>query len=130
MTTLPGTGVGVGLGVGAAVVNEKTKFEAIWSGGSSVSESVICVAATFTVQVVFCGRSEVGSNVNVAEGDPVCEIGCGVPVGQSIVNALLVALTLSLKVIVMLESIATFVAPSTGLVVVTDGAISPPPVKV
>ena len=69
----------------------------MWSGGSIRSVSLISSLCTVMVQTVPAGRFVVGVSVNVVAGDDVCEKLSGVPVGHSIVNALLVALTDSLK---------------------------------
>src|SRR5437879_5637383 len=94
------------------------------SGGSTVSTSLIWFAITVTVQTVPFGRSEVGSSVIVEPGEPLTLKASGVPVGHSIVNELPVAVTGSLKLMSMFVLRATSVAPSAGLVLVTDGAAS------
>src|SRR5437762_20132 len=86
------------------------------SGGSTVSVSVIWFACTVIVQTTPAGRFDVGVKVNDVAGDEVCENASGVPVGQSIENAVFVALTDSLKLISMVVSRATSVAPSAGVV--------------
>ena len=94
------------------------------SGGSTVSVSVIWFACTVIVQTTPAGRFDVGVKVNDVAGDEVCEKGSGVPVGHSIENAVFVALTDSLKLMSMVVSRATSVAPSAGVVVLTLGAAS------
>src|SRR6266550_8906358 len=94
------------------------------SGGSIGSVSLIWSAITVTVQVVFRDRLAVGSRVMAEPGEPLTVKACGVPVGQSSVNELPVAVTGSLKLIKMLAPIGTPVAVSAGLVLVTLGAAS------
>src|SRR5205085_6960736 len=94
------------------------------SGGSTVSVSLIWLATTLTVQTVPAGRVADGVRVNVVAGDEVCEKLSGVPVGHAVVNALLVAVTDSLKAMSMVVSRATSVAPSAGDVLLTVGAVS------
>src|SRR5919206_176347 len=94
------------------------------SGGSTVSVSLISSLWTVIVQTVPAGRFADGVSVNDVAGDEVCENAFEVPVGHSIVNAFDVALTDSLKVIWIVVSRATSVAPSAGVVVVTAGAES------
>ena len=98
------------------------------SGGGSVS--VICAAITFTVQVVPAGRFEDGVRVMVVAGDALWLNVFGVPTGHSSENALAVALTLSLKVTEIVEFTATFVAAEAGVVLMTEGALSPAPLAV
>ena len=85
------------------------------------------MATTVTVQIVLKGRSTVGSSVNTLDGELLCVKVFGVAAGHSSVNALPVALTLSVNVIEILESAGTFVAPFTGEVLSTEGAVSPAP---
>src|SRR6266536_2797107 len=96
----------------------------MWSGGSTESTSLIWFASTVTVQIVPAGRSLFGSSVIPVPGEPLTVTGSGVPVGHSSVNELPLAVTLSLKSTVMLVSIATWSAPSAGVVLVTEGAAS------
>ena len=86
--------------------------------------SLISSLCTVMVQTVPAGRFVVGVSVNVVAGDDVCEKLSGVPVGHSIVNALLVALTDSLKLMSIVVSRATSVAPLAGVVLLTLGAAS------
>src|SRR2546423_12731221 len=79
-------------------------------------------ATAVTVQTVACGRSDVGSSVIEEPGEPETEKLCAPP--QSIVNELELTVTDSLKFRTMLVFTATWVAPSAGDVVVTDGAAS------
>src|SRR5262245_29998561 len=95
------------------------------SGGSIVSVSEICEAVTLTVQVVPAGRFEDGVRVMVVAGDALWVNVCGVPTGHSSDKALAVALTLSLKVTEIVEFTGTFVAPEVGVVLETEGALSP-----
>src|SRR5690242_4525726 len=67
------------------------------SGGSTASVSLISSLWTVMVQTVPAGRFALGVKVNDVAGDEVCEKLSGVPVGHSIVKALFVALTDSLK---------------------------------
>src|SRR5207244_8632520 len=108
----------------AFVVKENVKSAAMWSGGSIRSVSLISSLWTVMVQTVPAGRFVVGVSVNVVAGDEVCEKLSGVPVGHSIVNALLVALTDSLKLMSIVVSRATSVAPLAGVVPLTLGAAS------
>src|ERR1041385_1181414 len=96
----------------------------MWSGGSTESVSLISSLWTVVVQTVPAGRFALGVSVNEVAGDEVCEKLSGVPVGHSIVKALFVALTDSLKVIWIAVSRATSVAPSAGDVLLTLGAAS------
>src|SRR5437764_2417776 len=89
-----------------------------------MSVSLISSLATLTVQTVPDGRFAVGVRVIVVAGDEDCENVSGVPVGHSIVNALFVALIDSLKLIWIVVSRATSVAPSAGVVLLTLGAAS------
>src|SRR5580765_6295864 len=63
----------------------------------------------------------------LALGDALCVNGCGEPVGHWRLNAVADAVTLSLKLITMVELKATLVAPLAGVVLLTKGAVSPPP---
>src|ERR1700750_2575476 len=94
------------------------------SGGSKLSASVIPAAKTVTVQVVPAGRSAVGSSVKLAEGDELSVKVCGEPAGHWTEKEPAVALTGSVKLIVMFEFCATLVAPFAGEVVVTVGPAS------
>ena|SRR5207302_266853 len=96
----------------------------MWSGGSTVSVSLISSLWTVMVQTVPAGRFAVGVSVIVVAGEEVCEKASGVPVGHSIENALFVALIDSLKFTSMTVSRATSVAPSAGVVLLTLGAAS------
>src|SRR5437868_4168653 len=96
----------------------------MWSGGSIASVSLISSLWTVIVHTVPAGRSALGVKVNDVAGDDVCENASVVPVGHSIVKALVVALTDSLKVIWIVVSRATSVAPSAGVVLLTLGAAS------
>src|ERR687885_1508543 len=94
------------------------------SGGSTVSTSLIWFPITFTEHVTPSGRSLVGSSVIDEPGEPLTEKLSGVPVGHSSVNELLLTVTDSLKFTTMFVFTATWVAPSAGDVVVTEGAAS------
>ena len=83
------------------------------------------MAITVTVQDVLYGRSEEGFNVKVLLGEAPCTNVCDEPEGHSMVKALGVAFTLSLKLTTIFELTATFVARSAGEVPVTVGAASP-----
>ena len=107
----------------ASVVNENVRLAGRLSGGSRVSASLMPAAYTVIVQLAPWGSAPVGSSVTVALPDPLMAKGIGV---ASHVKAKepAVALTGSLKVTVGLTSVATWVAPSAGLVEVTLGAAS------
>src|SRR5215204_1501910 len=98
------------------------------SGGSPASTSVTFAATTVTVQIVPTGKSEIGSRTKLltppgAAGKTVKAI--GVATGHSNVNAVESRiLTFSLKLIVMLVFVATWIAPFVGIVVVTAGGVS------
>ena len=62
---------------------------------------------TLTEQIVPSGRSLVGSSVIAVPGEPEIEKACGVAVGHSSVNELVLAVTGSLKVTTTLLSTAT-----------------------
>src|SRR5919199_5183701 len=94
------------------------------SGGSTESTSLIWLAITVTEQIVPSGRSLVGSGVIAEPGEPLTLKLSGVPVGQSSVNELVVAVTGSLKLTTMFVFTATWSAASAGDVVVTVGAAS------
>src|SRR5207248_2290286 len=94
------------------------------SGGSTVSTSLIPVAITFTEQTVPSGRLLVGSSVIDEPGEPLTVKLSGVPVGQSSVNELVVAVTGSLKLTTMFVFTATWSAPSADEGGVAVGAAS------
>src|SRR5438034_7789502 len=94
------------------------------SGGSTESTSLIWFAITFTEQIVPSGRSLVGSSVIDEPGEPLTVKLSGVPVGHSRVNELPDAVTGSLKLTTTFVFTATWVAPSAGDVLVTEGAAS------
>src|SRR6266480_6065239 len=94
------------------------------SGGSTESTSLIWFAITFTEQIVPSGRSLVGSSVIDEPGEPLTVKLSGVPVGHSSVNELPDAVTGSLKLTTTFVFTATWVAPSAGDVLVTEGAAS------
>src|SRR5207244_8085118 len=96
----------------------------MWSGGSTRSVSLISSLCTVMVQTVPAGRFDVGVSVIVVAGEEDCEKASGVPVGHSIVKAVFVALIDSLKLIWIVVSRATSVAPLAGVVVLTLGAAS------
>ena len=73
------------------------------------------------------GSDASGVSVNVVAGDAVCVNACGERAGHSRLKALAEAVTLSLKLITMVELTATLVAPLAGVVLLTLGAVSPPP---
>src|SRR5256885_2259478 len=100
------------------------------SGGSTKSVSLIWFAITFTVHVVPCGRSDVGSSVIVDPGEPETANVLADEVGHSRLNELVVALTDSLKFTTMFVFNATGDAPLAGDVEVTLGAVSAAAVKV
>src|SRR5437764_6213726 len=70
------------------------------------------------------GRLPVGSSVIAEPGEPLTLKVAGVPVGQSSVKELVVAVTGSLKLTTMFVFTATFWAASAGEVLVTVGAAS------
>src|SRR5689334_14447793 len=96
----------------------------MWSGGSTASVSLISSLWTVIVQTVPAGRLADGVSVNDIAGDEVCAKAFDVPAGHSSVNALFVALTDSLKLMSIVVSRATSVAPSAGVVLLTLGAAS------
>ena len=73
------------------------------------------------------GSGELGVSVNVVAGDAVCVNVRGEPAGHSRLKALADAVTLSLKLMTMVELTGTLVAPAAGVVLLTLGAVSPPP---
>src|SRR2546421_660712 len=94
------------------------------SGGSTVSTSLIPLASTVTEQIVPSGRLPVGSSVIDEPGEPLTVKLTGVPVGQSSVNELFVAVTGSLKLTTMFVFTATWSAALAGEVLVTVGTAS------
>jgi hypothetical protein len=112
---------------GLAVVKDSVWFAAIVSGGSVESPSVTSLAVTSTTHVTPAGSGDVGVSVNVAAGDDVCVNSRGEPSGHSRLKALAEAVTLSLKLIVMVELTETLLAPVAGVVLLTLGALSPLP---
>jgi hypothetical protein len=94
------------------------------ASGDPASTSLMPLECTVTVQVVPAGRLLVGVSVNELAGDELVLNGIGVPVGHSMLNALPVAFTDSLKLIVIPVPVLTSVAPSAGLVEVTAGGRS------
>ena len=90
-----------------------------------MSVSEIWLAVTVTVQVVLYGSGEAGVSVNVLAGEALCANVCGAPPGTASANAPAVAVTLSLKLMTMVESTGTLVAAFAGVVPVTAGASSP-----
>ena len=114
----------VGGGGGASVVKLNAKFPSMLFGGSTVSWSVTWAARTVTVQLSENAKSTVGSSVNVV-GPPVWAAACEPLVAQPIVYQGLETSTGSLNVIVMSVLKATPVAPASGEVAVTAGALSP-----
>src|SRR5438552_4207786 len=114
----------VGGGGGASVVKLNAKFPSMLFGGSTVSSSVTWAARTVTVQLSENAKSTVGSSVNVV-GPPVWAAACDPLVAQPIVYQGLETSTGSLNVMVMSVLKATPVAPASGEVAVTAGALSP-----
>src|SRR5438876_10643308 len=114
----------VGGGGGASVVKLNAKFPSMLFGGSTVSSSVTWAARTVTVQLSENAKSTAGSSVNVV-GPPVWAAACDPLVAQPIVYQGLETSTGSLNVIVMSVLKATPVAPASGEVAVTAGALSP-----
>src|SRR5437867_3096738 len=94
------------------------------SGGSTESTSLIWFAITFTEQTVPSGRLLVGSSVAVEVPEPLTVKLFAVPFGHSSENELVEKVTGSLKLTVMFVFTATWVAPSAGEVLVTEGAAS------
>src|ERR1700755_1569313 len=98
------------------------------SGGSPASTSVTFEATTVTVHIVPTGKSDVGSRTKLftppgAAGNTGNAI--GVATGHSTVKAVESRiLTFSLKLIVILVFVATWVAPLVGIVVETAGGAS------
>ena len=85
------------------------------------------MAVTFTAHVVPAGSGKVGVSVNVEAGDAVCVNARAAPAGHSRLNADADAVTLSLKLMTMVVLTETLVAPAPGVVLLTLGAVSPPP---
>ena len=85
--------------------------------------SVIWFASAVTVQFVPSGRSVVGSSVRLEPGEPKRANVLESP-PQTSVNEPVVAVTDSLKVMVMFLSKAMLLAPFTGKVLETTGAAS------
>ena len=108
----------------AAIVKSAVKSKAIVSGGSRVSTSWILVAVIVRWQTVATGSMASGVRVQTAVPDPLSEKVLGVPVGHARAKAPASAFTGSLKVTLMVEPAATFVAPPAGEVETTDGAVS------
>jgi len=82
------------------------------------------VATTVTVHTVPPGKSAFGVSVKLDAGDELSEYATGVPDGHSSANELDDAATCSEKLTVTADVVATPVALSTGLVVVTVGGES------
>src|SRR6476469_4578158 len=93
-------------------------------GGSRTSWSVTSDARTVTVQLSENAKSTVGSSVHVV-GPPLWAAACEPLVAQTIVYQALETFTGSANVIVMFVLKATSVAPASGDVAVTAGALSP-----
>src|SRR5438094_4293007 len=93
-------------------------------GGSTVSWSVTSDARTVTVQPSEKARSDVRSSVNVV-GPPVWTAVCEPLVAHAIVYQAVETFTGSLNVTVMFVLNGTSVAPASGDVAVTAGALSP-----
>jgi hypothetical protein len=93
------------------------------SGGSTASASVICAATTEAEHEAPPGIGEVGVRVNVVAGEELSVNGTAVELHDR-VNELVVALTLSLKLTVIVADGATPVASSAGVVELTVGATS------
>src|SRR5262245_41978597 len=104
-------------GGGFAVMNENITFDAIRSGGSFESVSVISPAETVTLHVVAYGSGDRGVSVNELPGEALCVNDCGEP--QSIVKALALAMTLSLKLTITFELTVTLIAEFGGVVLLT-----------
>ena len=90
------------------------------------SVSVTSFAFTVTAHVVPAGSGELGVSVNVVAGDAVCVNVRGEPAGHSRLKALAEAVTLSLKLMTMVELTGTLFALLAGVVLMTLGAPSPP----
>src|SRR5438477_216972 len=99
------------------------------SGGSAISLSWMFAAITVTVQTTPTGRLPLGVSVKLLAGEALATNAIGVPAGHSSLKAVPVALTGSLKLIVIGVSIATGLAPATGRVLLTLGAASVVKVK-
>ena len=65
--------------------------------------------------------------MNVEAGDAVCVNVRGEPAGHARLKAPAAADTFSLKLMTMVESTGTLLAPPAGGVLITLGAVSPPP---
>src|SRR5215203_3357711 len=114
------------VGAGAAVVKLNEGLPATGSGGpsTSVTEAPVIV----TVQVALVGSEAFGSSVKVGdEPEDGLSANAWLPPLQESAKALAGAVTASLKVTAMFVPTATLVALLAGLVVETDGALSPLP---
>src|SRR5687767_2937266 len=101
----------------------KTWSDAMLSGGSSASWSDTCTSSIVTVQVSPNARSESGFSVKEVGPPPAVAV-CAPLEPHKIEYQLPDTLTGSLKLMVMLASRATPVAPLAGVVVATEGAAS------
>src|SRR5205823_2788207 len=99
------------------------------SGGSFASWSDTFAAKTVTVQVSAVEKSVAGSSVNVT-GPPETAAVWPSLVPQEIEYQPPLTFTASLNVIEMFAFVATSVAPFDGVVLATDGAVSPSQLKV
>jgi hypothetical protein len=81
-------------------------------------------ASTATVQTTPAGSAELGVSVKLVAGEAESVNARGEPTGHSSANELVLALTLSLKLTVIVALVATPVAPLAGVVLVTVGAAS------
>src|SRR5918912_63327 len=98
------------------------------SGGSCVSWSVTFAAKTVTVHVSAFAKFVSGSSVKVV--GPPLTVAAWLPLEpQEIEYQPSVTFTGSLKVIETFASSATSVALFAGVVLATDGAVSPPQIK-
>src|SRR5262249_46478395 len=95
-----------------------------WLGGAAGGGWGARLGTHVSTQCAPGGRSELGVNVKLVAGEELTLYACGVPVGHSSVNELVVAVTDSEKLTVRVVLVATSVAPSAGEVVVTAGAVS------
>src|SRR5688572_13924385 len=101
----------VAAGGGAlAVVNEDAKSSSIASGGSFVSASAICAAETVSVQSASYGSGAADVRLKLFAGDAVTVAACSAPPHDS-VNAVAPAVTLSLKLTLIVDPTGTFTAP-------------------
>lgn len=109
---------------GASVVKLKTSLASMVSGGSALSTSLILAATTVTLQVSPTGRSLIGLISALVAPELLSVKALALPVGHSSTNDDVLKFTFSLKLMTILLLVATLVAPSAGIVLVTLGGAS------